>query len=78
MEDLTPRREGRAPPERRTGADTSGGSAVRGISGPGLDRDSTDHIGERLREYYAALTNEPLPAKIAELLERLDKPSTEA
>jgi hypothetical protein len=78
MEDLTPRREGRAAPERRAGAQVSGGGAARAVSGPGLDRHATDHIGERLRDYYVTLASEPLPAKIAELLERLDKPSAEA
>jgi hypothetical protein len=78
MEDLNPRREGRGTPERREGADIRVADFAGAKPVPGLDRHSTDHIGERLREYYVALAQEPLPPRIAALLERLDEPSAEA
>jgi hypothetical protein len=84
MEDLNPPGEGNWRPDGRNGAGIRGDDASQG-SGPSrdddgsprLDRQSTDLIGRRLREYYVALAHEPLPARIASLLERLDKPASE-
>jgi hypothetical protein len=42
-----------------------------------LDCEQRDLIGERLREMYAALQDEPLPPRLREVLERLARCETE-
>jgi hypothetical protein len=67
MEDAIPGREDRSlrdPRQHEVDYDT----------GPSLDRQATDLIGRRLRDYYGSLASEPLPSKIAALLARLDAP----
>ena len=58
---------------RNMAGDKPGTHAGEGPGKPGMQVQVQDHIGRQLRAVYDDVLNQPVPDRLLELLERLDR-----
>ena len=66
-----------APAAKGTTVDGDASGQAEDGEGPGLDRVIQAQIGDKLRAMYGGLVEQPVPDKLAALIEQLSRPGSE-